>query len=115
MTKTISLVLLATCLLTASAAGQQSPAQADRFMGDWQGSVTLNGQAQSVAVYMIPLGDGRYDARAVADFAQRSPYLLRLRGVVRGDQFKFLDDVPFDVGRVTGTTAEGVVFDASLW
>jgi hypothetical protein len=108
-------LLLAITLLVSSAIGQQSIAQADRFMGDWQGSVTLNGQPQPAAVYMIPLGEGRYEARFVADFAVRSPYLFRLRGAIRGEQFRFMDDIPFDVGRVTGTTDQGVVLDASLW
>ena len=84
-------------------------------MGDWQGRLTVNGQAQDAAVYMIPLGDERYEARFVADFAKRGPYLFRLRGTIRGEQFRFMDDIPFDVGRITGTTDQGVVLDASLW
>jgi hypothetical protein len=87
----------------------------DPFMGDWQGSVSIGSQKQSVAVYMIPLDEGRYEARLVADFRERGPYLFRLRGTIRDGQFRFLDDIPFDVGRVTGTTDSGVVLAASLW
>ncbi len=84
-------------------------------MGDWQGSITIGSQKQPVSVYMIPLDEGRYEARIVADFRERGPYLFRLRGVVRDDQFRFMDDIPFDVGGITGTTDAGVVFAASLW
>ena len=111
----IQTLFIATNLLVCSAIGQQSTVQTDRFMGDWQGSFTLNGQAQSAAVYLIPLGEGSYEARCVADFDRRGPYLFRLRGAIHGEQFRFIDDIPFDVGRVTGTTDQGVVLDASLW
>jgi hypothetical protein len=87
----------------------------DQFMGDWQGSLTLGGQKQEVAVYMIPLGNGKYDARLVADFAKRGPYLHQLKGEVRNGQFKFIDNISFDVGRVVGATDKGVVLDAALW
>jgi len=107
--------LLTISLLATSVMGQPSAAPTDQFMGDWQGRLTVNGQAQDAAVYMIPLGDGRYDARFVADFAKRGPYLFRLRGTIRGEQFRFMDDIPFDVGRITGTTDQGVVLEASLW
>ncbi len=107
--------LLTISLLATSVTGQPSTAPTDQFMGDWQGRLTLNGQAQDAAVYMIPLGDGRYEARFVADFAKRGPYLFRLRGTIRGEQFRFMDDIPFDVGRITGTTDQGVVLEASLW
>jgi hypothetical protein len=108
-------MLLAMALPASSALGQSPAAQPDRFMGDWQGTVTLDGQAQPAAVYMIPLGGGDYEARAVADFTKRGPYLFRLRGAIHDGQFRFVDDVPFDAAHVTGTTGQGVVFDASLW
>jgi hypothetical protein len=111
----IQTLLLTSGLLVSSASGQQSTVQTDPFMGDWQGSVALNEQAQATAVCMIPLGEGRYEARFVADFVKPSPYLFRLRGAIHGEQFRFIDDIPFDVGRVTGTTDRGVVLDASLW
>ena len=87
----------------------------DPFMGDWQGSVSIGGQKQPVSVYLIPLDKGRYEARFVADFRQRGPYLYRLRGVIRDGQFRFMDDIPFDVGQITDTTDKGVVLAASLW
>jgi hypothetical protein len=108
-------LFITTSLLATAALGQPSTNPTDRFMGDWQGRLTLNGQAQDAAVYMIPLGDSHYEARFVADFAKRGPYLFRLRGTIQGGQFRFMDDIPFDVGRITGTTDQGVVFDASLW
>ncbi len=111
----IPTLLLASSLLVSPAFGQPSGTSTDPFMGDWQGTVTLNDDTQAAAVYMIPLGDNRYEARGVADFAKRGPYLFRLRGAIQGDKFRFLDDIPFDVGRVMGTTEQGVILDASLW
>ena len=105
--------LFATLGLLAVHANAQSPA--DPYMGDWQGSVTLAGKKQSVGVYLIPLDDGRYEARFVADFRERGPYLFRLRGIVRDEQFRFMDDIPFDVTQIMGTTGSGVVLGASLW
>ena len=84
-------------------------------MGDWQGTVTLDGQAQKVCAYMIPLADGKYEARFVSDFSQRGPYLFRLKGMIRNSQFRFIDDVPLEASRVVSTTEQGIVFDASLW
>ncbi len=105
-------LFVVTALLTFRAAAQNA---IDPFMGDWQGSVSIGGQQQPVSVYMIPLDDGRYEARFVADFRERGPYLFRLRGVIRDDQFRFLEDIPYDVGHVTGTTDTGLIFAASLW
>src|SRR2546423_9649376 len=90
-------LFVAAALLT----GRVSAAEpTDQFMGDWQGSVTIGSQKQTVAVYMIPLAAGRYEARFVADFRERGPYLFRLRGLVRDDQFQFLDDIPLDAAHV---------------
>ena len=84
-------------------------------MGDWEGTITIDGKKQNAAVYMIPLSNGKYELRAVADFLQRGPYLFQLKGQIRNGQFKFMDNISFDVGRITGTTDKGVVLDASLW
>ena len=105
-------LFVVTAALTFGAAAQNT---VDPFMGDWEGSVSRNGPKQSVSVYMIPLGKGRYEARFVADFQERGPCLFRLRGVIRDGQFRFVDDIPFDVGRITDTTDKGVVLAASLW
>jgi hypothetical protein len=102
-------------LLTFSIMSASQLRAADARMGDWKGTVTLSGREQPVAVYMIPLGDNRYEARAVADFQKRGPYLFRLRGLMRGDQFRFMDDVPLDAASAVGTTERGVIFPASLW
>jgi hypothetical protein len=100
-------------LLVAFPLSAQQPV--DRYMGDWQGEVTINSETKNVGVYMIPLGGGKYEARFVSDFLQRGPYLYRLKGEIRDGQFKFMDDIPFDVGRVFGTTDRGVVLNAALW
>jgi len=105
-------LFVVSALLTFRAVAQNA---VDPFMGDWQGSVSIGYQKQPVSVYLIPLDQGRYEARFVADFRQRGPYLFRLRGVIRDDQFRFMDDIPFDVGRITDTTDKGVVLAASLW
>ncbi len=105
-------ILLGAAILTFPAAARCAT---DPFMGDWQGSVSIGGQKQPVCVYMIPLDQGRYEARFVADFRQRGPYLYRLRGQIRDGQFRFMDDIPFDVGRITDATDKGVLLPASLW
>jgi len=87
----------------------------DPFMGDWQGSVTIGAENKAVAVYMIPLDKGRYEARFVADFSQRGPYLHRLRGEIREGQFRFMDDIALDAAHIAETTDKGVLFTASLW
>ena len=104
-------ILLGAAILTLPAAARSAT---DPFMGDWQGSVSIGGQKQPVAVYMIPLDDGRYEARFVADFSKRGPYLYRLRGQIRDGQFRFMDDIPFDVGRITDTAGRGRRIDARL-
>jgi hypothetical protein len=105
-------VILAACCLPWRAVGQRP---IDVFMGDWQGTVAMGGQSQNVSVYMIPLGEGRYEARAVADFQKRGPYLFRLKGAIRNAQFRFIDDIPLEAPNVAATTEQGVVFPASLW
>jgi len=105
-------IFFGAAMLTLSAAAQNAT---DAFMGDWQGSVSIGGQKQPISVYMIPLDQGHYEARFVADFRERGPYLYRLRGEIRDGQFRFMDDIPFDVGRITGTTDKGVLLPASLW
>jgi hypothetical protein len=91
----------------------QSPV--DPYMGDWKGSVTIGDKEQSVAVFMIPRGDGRYEARTVSEFNRRVPYLDQLRGMLRAGKGTWMDAIPFDVSRVVGTAANGVILDASLW
>lgn len=110
----LSLLVAATSFLCPCFA-QPGAMPVDRLMGDWQGTVTLDGQTRNAAVYMIPLGESRYEARAVADFAHRGPYLFRLRGTVRGTELRFLDDVSLDTSRVVGSTRQGVIFDTSFW
>jgi hypothetical protein len=87
----------------------------DPYMGDWQGTVTINGKEQSVALFMIPRGDGRYEVRTVSAFNQRLPYLDQLRGVLQSGRGTWIDAIPFEVSRVMGTADNGVILDASLW
>jgi hypothetical protein len=105
-------LFIAAAILTLPAAAQSA---ADPFMGDWQGSVSIAGTKQPVSVYMIPLDKGRYEARFVASFLQRGPYLYRLRGEIRKGQFRFMDDIPLDAGHVSRATDQGLLFPASLW
>ena len=90
-------ILLGAAILTLPAAARCAT---DQFMGDWQGSVSIGGQKQPVCVYMIPLAGGRYEARFVTDFSKRGPYVYRLRGQIRDGEFRFMDDIPFDVSRI---------------
>lgn len=107
--KTLLVVLAG---LTSAALAQEPN---DPFMGDWQGKVIVGGQEKPVAVYMIPLDNGRYEARFVADFSQRGPYLYRLRGEIRDNQFRLMDDIPFDVRHILEATDKGLLLPASLW
>ena len=87
----------------------------DPYMGDWKGTVQTNGKTQSVAVYMIPYGNGWYEMKIVSAFNQRVPTLFHLRGRIQNEIARFVDLMPFDPTRVIGTTDRGVVVDASLW
>ena len=102
-----------TMLLAFGATAVDAPP--DTFMGDWQGSVSIAGRKQPVSVYMIPLDKGQYEARLVADFSQRGPYLYRLRGEIRDGQFSFMDDIPLDARHVAEATDKGLLFPASVW
>lgn len=112
MTTKLNTFIAAASLAAVSVLAQ---AASDKFMGDWQGTVTVDGQEQNVCAYLIPLGDSKYEARFVSDFSKRGPYLFRLKGAVRNGMFKFMDDIPFDVSRIIGATDKGVVFDSALW
>jgi len=104
--------ILAGVLMASTLFAQQAT---DPYMGDWQGEISVNDESQKVGVYMIPLGGGKYEARLVSDFLQRGPYLYRLKGEIRDGQVRFMDDIPFDISRVFGTTGNGVVLSAALW
>ncbi|NCQ26673.1 MAG: DUF1080 domain-containing protein [Armatimonadetes bacterium CG_4_10_14_3_um_filter_66_18] len=108
---------LGLCLAVSQIVSAQpaSPAGADAYMGDWEGTLKLGGAEQSVAVYMIPQGDGKYQARVASEFNKRVPVLFDVRGLLQDAAFRAVDAVPFDVSRVLGTTGAGVVVDASLW
>jgi hypothetical protein len=106
------LIPLLAVLVTGVGMAQSS---VDPYMGDWKGSVTIGDKEQSVAVFMIPRGDGRYEARTVSEFNRRVPYLDQLRGVLRAGKGTWMDAIPFDVSRVVGTASNGVILDASLW
>jgi hypothetical protein len=88
----------------------------DLYMGDWEGTVKLEGKdPQPVAVYMIPLGGGRYEAKLVGEFGRRVPTLYQLRGKISKEEFAFVDAMPFDIGAVLKATEDGVVVSATLW
>ena len=87
----------------------------DSYMGDWKGTLEINGKSQSVAIYMIPYGNGWYEMKIVSAFNQRVPTLFHLRGQIQDKTARFVDLIPFDPTHVIGTTDQGVVVDASLW
>jgi hypothetical protein len=88
----------------------------DAFMGDWKGTITPSGLAgQTVALQMIPQGQGRYEARILSRIDERVPVLHHLRGLVTDGQVRLIDALPFDVSRVIRATDDGVVYQASLW
>ncbi len=105
---------LLTILLLAPVCGlaQSSP---DPFMGDWQGQVALNGAAQEVAVYLIPRGEGRYEAKIVRAFNERCPVLHHLQGRLADGRLFLLDAIPLDPAHVLRVTEDGVVVNAALW
>lgn len=89
---------------------------ADPYMGDWQGTLRLGDDPErEVAVYMIPRGDGRYEAKIVPSFHERGPTLHRLQGRLADGRFALLDALPFDPRHVLRTTDDGVVMNAALW
>jgi hypothetical protein len=95
----------------ANASGAQ-----DAYLGDWQGTLQLaGGSHRSVAVQMIPHGNGRYEAKFLPEFNVRLPALHHLRGEFIGGQFQFVDAMPFEAGRVLRATEDGLVVAASLW
>jgi hypothetical protein len=107
------MMILAAAAL-AGAAWAQNPV--DPYMGDWKGTLKMSdGTEQTVAVCMIPLGGGKYEAKFLSTLEQRVPTLHLLRGFFQRGDFKALDAVTLDASRAVGTTDNGVVFGVSLW
>ena len=106
-------LVLLSLALGLGAAFAQNPV--DPYMGDWKGTVSLGAQKQDVVVAMIPLGSGHYEAKIMSTFDRRVPVLFDLRGLIRGDDFKFADAIPFEVNRIVDVTSQGVIVSASLW
>ena len=112
MMKQSSRFLLAATLLSSVSLGHT----ADAYMGDWQGTITTDGKTpRDVAVYMIPRGGGRYDAKIVSTFDRRGPTLHRLQGRIGGGKLSLIDAIPFDPLHVLRATDDGIVVRASLW
>lgn len=85
-------------------------------MGDWRGEVTLDdGSARSVAVYLIPRGDGNYEAKVVSAFNERVPVLHHLQGRLADGRLMLLDAIPFDPAHVLRAVEDGVVVNSALW
>ena len=100
--------------LSVRALWAQAPV--DPYLGDWQGTVRLEGGAeQNVAAYLIPHGEGNYEAKMVSAFDQRVPTLFQLRCRFENGGFRAVNAIPFDASHVVGTTDQGVVVRASLW
>lgn len=112
-TMKLKALFTATCLLAFRVVAAEN--SSDQYMGDWLGSVSIGGETKQVCAYMIPLANGHYEARFIADFSQRGPYLHRLRGEIRDGQFLFVDDVPLDARHVKEVNDNGLLFSASLW
>lgn len=88
----------------------------DAFMGDWQGKIKLgDADAASVAVYVIPRGGGRYEAKVAGAFNERSPWQHHIQGRIADGSLSLLDAIPFDPSRVLRATEDGLVIDASWW
>ncbi len=104
--------LLALIAASASVLAQPSP---DPYMGDWKGTMTIDGKTQPVCAFVIPHGAGRYEAKLVSTFDKRVPTLFQLRGRIDDNGFQFVDAIPFEASRVLRATEDGVVIGASLW
>ncbi|MCF7708295.1 MAG: DUF1080 domain-containing protein [Verrucomicrobia bacterium] len=103
-------------ILSALLSGSLFTSAADPYMGDWKGEIKLQNQpSKSVAVYMIPRGNGRYDAKIVSEFNKRVPTLFRLSGNINSDKFALLNSIPMTPSKVIRATEDGVVFDTALW
>lgn len=103
------------CVVAGAQPATRQTVDPDPYMGDWQGTVTVDGVPHSVAVAMIPHGGGAYRARFFSTFANRVPALFDVQGWLRNGAFRAVDLIPFDVGHVLSATDKGVVLDASLW
>jgi hypothetical protein len=103
--------------LTATAAlwsFAQNPV--DPYMGDWKGTVKpADGAERTVAVTMIPLGSGKYEAKFLSTLETRVPVFFDIKGIVQRGEFKAIDAVSLDASRAVGTADNGVVFGVSLW
>jgi len=109
-TRSLCFALLPALALAANAAGPVDP-----YMGDWQGTVRIGEKSKPVAVYMIPYGNGWYEAKIVSEFNKRAPSLFHLRGTIRNDIARLLDRIPFEPAYVLGTSDRGVVVNAAFW
>ncbi len=109
MKSTLRLLFL---LSTATCLAQESP---DPYMGDWKGTMTIDGKPQPVCLFLIPHGAQRYEAKLVSTFDKRVPTLFQLRGRIDDSGFQFVDAIPFEANRVLRATDDGVVIGASLW
>ncbi len=87
----------------------------DPYMGDWQGTITVNGKTQPAAVYLIPLANGHYEIKIASEFNRRVPFDYHLRGTFQNGEFKAVDAIPFEANRVVNSANGGVIVAASLW
>lgn len=106
-------VSLCAAVMTLSQAWAQTVP--DTYMGDWKGTVTVDGKEKPAAVFLIPLADNHYEIKVAAEFNRRIPFDYHLRGTFQNDEFKAVDDVPFEASRVINSAEGGVVVAASLW
>jgi len=87
----------------------------DPYMGDWKGTLTLDGKEQPAAAFLIPLALGHYEIKIAAEFNQRVLYIHHLRGVFEDGNLRAVDAIPFEASRVIRAAEGGVVVAASFW
>lgn len=104
--------LVAAVMTLSQALAQNVP---DHYMGDWQGSLTVNGKEKPAAAYLIPLADGHYEIKIASEFNRRVPFDYHLRGTFMNGQFTAVDAIPFEASRIVNPVSGGVVVAASLW
>lgn len=107
-------ILASFCLIhTAIAADPVDP-----IMGDWQGSLRIDGQAsQKVVFQMVPQGGGSYEARVVSRLDERVPVLHQLRGQFAAGKFRMMDvnEMSFHLDRILRPVEDGLLYQGSLW
>jgi len=91
----VSLFVLISSMMLGSCASlpvlsKSNPADLDKYMGDWQGSITtVDGKKTQLSAQVIALGDGKYQANILEEFDKRVEPVAVLDGTLEGKAVVF--------------------------